>query len=622
MESASSSPTQVLFQRIIIDSNFYALLEESGFAKKLPEIVSVCKARKIKVVSPRSVIESDLPRRYREIRPLIPKSVTLANVNRNTKKWKQLAVKAIQAHLIRADKDPADIDVLAIAQFFRDKGEFVAVVSDDEGIIRAIREFEGFDGIEGLSNGAFLSILAALVPEEKQEEFDELVMRIFKLSWSYKRKSRSYIDLQLLINDLEDLTKYIRKASQVEGIRKRRTKKTPTKSTAKKTKRQLQPAEPLTIDDVIEQINPILQQCHLAQEQGNVYLLETHLKLLGIKIQEILGHPLSMEKEKIIQTFVIAELLQFHLWLLQRYLDQNSLFAALLHAQSIVSYHFLTKSQAEAIEDILVLQSLISILFGQLQLARYSINAIEFDKKTELPVTIVFGKIINDIAQGDIEEAKAFFASHVKNDVPMIDALYRYGIEAYIRGQKLLSLELLQFVIHYLTENNINANPQKYAKTLFIFSRIHEKHLNTDILKKLTDILGKEAVDNTSKRIPKKLKVTNPLTINIHFEKKPHPLHGPYIILDRKKNPQQDQLELIVWNEPLKSVWKLVFSADFEVAIRDALSFEIRSTVIKSVKARTKNDPPFIRGVISVENPVIGVRAIKTILSSDVSFSE
>ena len=160
--------TTEIFDTAVIDSNFFISLAEAGLEKSILPILQ--KHIPTECVMPYELPRSDIPTRFRDLRQLLINTEYIKGikVNRDTKFWKWTSNIATKQHFIRAADDPADIDVVVLARLLeKQHNKRVVVISNDEGVVRTVREVTEFSGIATMSAGSFLFTVSALVDNEK-----------------------------------------------------------------------------------------------------------------------------------------------------------------------------------------------------------------------------------------------------------------------------------------------------------------------------------------------------------------------------------------------------------------------------------------------------------------------
>ena len=100
--------TTELFDCAVIDSNFFIALVETGLADTILPILQ--NKLPIESVMPNELPHSDIPKRFRDLRQMLPKFIKGIKVNRESSFWVWTSELAQRMHFIRAKDDPADID--------------------------------------------------------------------------------------------------------------------------------------------------------------------------------------------------------------------------------------------------------------------------------------------------------------------------------------------------------------------------------------------------------------------------------------------------------------------------------------------------------------------------------
>ena len=211
--------TQDIFDTAVLDANFFISLAEAGLEKTILPIIQ--SKIPIECVMPYEIPRSDIPTRFRDLRQLLVNTeyVKGIKVNRDSKFWSWTSNIATKQHFIRAADDPADIDVVVLARLLeKQHNKRVAVISNDEGVARTIREVTEFSGIATMSAGAFLFLLSASVKDESTSAtLTEAGDKLYNAYLAYRNKTRKFIDIKSLVSELKETSVFVRKAASKQG---------------------------------------------------------------------------------------------------------------------------------------------------------------------------------------------------------------------------------------------------------------------------------------------------------------------------------------------------------------------------------------------------------------------
>ncbi len=594
---------QSLPEVVVLDTNFFIALEEAGVPEILEKLNEFCKDVGMHVITPASIPKSDVPSKFRQLREKIPIHVTLKKVNRNTKFWKKAALDAVRNRLIRADKDPADIDVIVLAKEFHEKGKVVAVVSDDEGVARALNELEEFKGIHHFSCGAFLSVLAATAKVEYQPILDDAVEKVFRKTWSYKRRTRRYIDLKLLAEDFLDTARFVRSAVKRQALQASEALQDPSKV--------LEPS------NYFEQLVVLLNKCSEAREENNMHEAEQAEIHVTLEAPKILAQIHDLEMREIAQKYMHSVLFEHHTWMFQGYQHRQEMVQALVHIQSCLTHLKFIDVATEAVENLLALRGLLLLLLGQVDSALESFESIAISEEQPMSTVQLLGLTVALVAKDRFHEAMRLVRRYQDLREGLIDSIRGYADIAFHRGQQRLAMNLLEFLVLSFqkdVELVITA-----AERLFILSRYRPDVPRKETYLALRKLLGKKYQDNTRKAVKRSWQRAVPIEIvqlqdkeyaKKFSERELHELRafqGPYYVFEIRKFEEQNLMHVFVWNEPLACGWRHIISLDYYPAFEKTFSFKYMSGTITKISRKTKTDPDIIRGTIHVKNPVIQV---------------
>ncbi|MFX0182187.1 MAG: hypothetical protein ACFE95_03805 [Candidatus Hodarchaeota archaeon] len=595
-----------LFDFVVLDTNFFISLMNAGVSDTLlPNLQKITQSVGMEVISPEEIPKSDIPSRFRELRRTIPKYIRLERVNRGSNLWNQTARYAVQERMVRVKDDPADIDVVILAKKFTLKNNNkVALVSDDEGVGRIIKENQVFKNIEHLSCGAFVSILAASVSDQEMRKIlDQTVERVFRASWSYKKKTRRYIDVAMLIQDLTDTARFVRTAAQVgtddslKAIEKDKEAVIPSKE-----------PEVLTPEDSLIIAQQLVIKARETREKYNIQEAERVLI-------EILSHSSNLiytidglEQRVIIERMLRSELFEHHSWLLDYKLTRNHIVEALVHAEACRVYMNFISVGKEAIENLISLQGLLYLLLGQYDQALNLFKAIPTMDPGTTP-TQLLGLCVALIATKQANEAVLIIKRSPDLFDGILASMHTYANDLYTHDQRTLAIEILKFIV-----KNFGDREEVYRSIyrLFILTRLRPDLIDVElkILKLFKTKLRDKAKDNSKRGIPQVLQRMVPIEISAtRDEKEVKQFKGFYHILDLNENHEKDELNVIAWNESNHSTWNLIFDLAYKPALEESVKFRVTSGTITKINSPKKKD--IFRGTLVFENPAIQPELVK-----------
>lgn len=593
-----------LFDVVVLDTNFFISLLNAGASNTLlPNLQKIASSVGMEVMVPQELPKSDIPGKFRELRQTIPKYVRLERVNRGSNLWNQTARYAVQERMVRVKDDPADIDVVILAKKFSLKdNNKVALVSDDEGVARIVKENRVFRGIDHLSCGSFVSILAAAVSDPGMRKIlDQTVERVFRASWSYKKKTRRYIDVAMLIDDLTDTARFVRSAAQAG---------TET-SMIEVDGDTVTPAEPL---QVIKPEDPLIIAQQLAikarttRESFNIREAERCLIEILTKSSELIYSIDNLEQRVIVERLLRSELFEHHSWLLDFKLTRNEIVEALVHAEACRVFMNFISVGKEAIENLISLQGLLYLLLGQYGRALELFESIP-SVETEMPPTQLLGLTVSLIATNQPHDAVLRLNKYPDLLDGMISSMNTYANDLYTHEQRELAIDILKFIV-----KNYSRRKEAYRsiKRLFILTRLRPDlvEIELKVLKIFKEKLKEEGKDRTKQGIPaswlKKLPLEIPAAESKGLSEQ---FKGFYHILDLSLDHERNELHVIAWNESNRSTWKLVFDDAYKPALEESVKIKITSGTISKIHRAEKGD--LYRGKIIFEDPAIQPELVK-----------
>jgi tetratricopeptide (TPR) repeat protein len=598
--------TTPLFDFVVLDTNFFISLMNAGVADTLlPNLQKITQSVGMEAIAPEELPKSDIPGRFRELRRTIPKYVRLERVNRGSNLWNQTARYAVQERMVRVMDDPADIDVVILAKKFTLKdNNKVALVSDDEGVARIIKENQVFKGIEHLSCGAFVSILAASVSDpDMRRILDQTVERVFRASWSYKKKTRRYIDVAMLIQDLTDTARFVRTAAQVgtegslEVIEKEIDTFTPVKE-----------PEVLTPEDSLILAQQLIIKARDTREKYNVQEAEQVLIEILSQSSNLIYAIDGLEQRVIVERMLRSELFEHHSWLLDRKLTQNQIVEALVHAEACRVFMNFISVGKEAIENLISLQGLLYLLLGQYDQALDLFKAVP-SMEPETTPTQLLGLSVALIATKQANEAALLIKRNPNLFDGILASMHTYANDLYTHDQKTLAIEILKFIVKNFGDRE---EVHRSIYRLFILTRLRQDLIDIElkVLKLFKSKLKGRAIDNTKRGIPQSILKMVPMEIPAaSAEDKIEQFKGFYHILDFHEYHEKDELNVIAWNESNNSTWNLIFDGAYKPALEESVKFRVTSGTIVNIRPAKKKD--IFRGTLVFENPAIQPELVK-----------
>jgi hypothetical protein len=595
------SVSESLFDVVVIDTNFFISLLTAGVANSLlPELQKIGQSVGMEIMVPSEIPKSDIPGRFRELRSLIPKYIRLEPVKRSSKLWKQTAKYATQERMVRVNDDPADIDVVILAKKFSLKdNNVVALVSDDEGVARIIKENNKFKGIEHLSCGSFVSILAASVSDPMMRTLlDQTVERVFRASWSYKKKTRRYIDIAMLINDLTDTARFVRSAAKVGSDSLVDTKET-----------LVQPEpEVLSPEDSLLVAQQLIIKARETRDSYHVVEAEKVVLEILAKSSELIYKIDNLEQRVIVERMLRSEMFEHHSWLLDYKLSRNQVLEALVHSEACRIYMNYISVGKEAIENLIALQGLLYLLLGKYERALTLFKAVP-EMEQELSSTQILGLLISLIATDQQNEAALLLKRNKNMLEGLISSMHAYANDLYNHDQRELAISVLKFIV-----KNYGELPEvdRSIYRLFVLTRLRQDMVDFEV--KIQEIFKKKlktrAKDNSKKAVPKAIKKKVPIVLSSEQSTKEiDQFKGFYHILHLSENREKDEISIIVWNEANNSTWQLIFDSAYKPALQESVKIKITSGTITNIHKADKMEP--FRATLHFESPAIQPELVK-----------
>ncbi|MHA2243578.1 MAG: hypothetical protein ACXADY_01280 [Candidatus Hodarchaeales archaeon] len=596
-----------LFDIVVIDTNFFISLLNAGVSDTLlPNLQRIASSVGMEIMVPDELPKSDIPGKFRELRKTIPKYVRMERVNRASNLWNQTARYAVQERMVRVRDDPLDIDVVILAKKFSLKdNNKVALVSDDEGVARIIKENRKFKGIDHLSCGSFVSILAAAVSDpEIRKILDQTVERVFRASWSYKKQTRRYIDVAMLINDLTDTARFVRSAAQVGS-------ETSATEIKKETVAPIPTKEPeiLTPEDALIITQQLVIKARETRESFNIQDAEHILVEIFTKSSELVYSIDDLEQRVIVERLLRSELFEHHSWLLEFNLSRNQIIEALVHSEACRVYMNFISVGKEAIENLISLQGLLYLLLGEYKQALRLFESVP-SKELDTSPTQLLGLAVSLIATKQPNEAVLLLKRNSDLLDGVLSSMHTYANDLYSHDQRELAIEIFKTIVKNFSERE---EVNRSINRLFILTRLRPDlvELELKVLKIFKQKLKDKGKDLTKRAVPRTWEKKLPIEISAASNKGiAEQLKGFYHILDLSMDHERDELRCIAWNESNNSTWYLVFDSAYKPALEESVKIKITTGTVVKIQAAGKSD--VYRGKIVFENPAIQPELVKS----------
>lgn len=589
---------QDIFDTAVLDANFFISLVETGTEKTILPIIQ--SKIPIECVMPYEIPRSDIPTKFRDLRQMLVNTeyVKGIKVKRDSKFWQWTSNIATKQHFIRARDDPADIDVCVLARLLeKQHGKRVAVISNDEGVVRTIREVTEFAGITAMSGGAFLFLLSAAVTDEAlSNTLTEAGDKVYNKYLAYRNKTRKFIDIKSLVSELKETSVFVRKAASQHA--------------------SVQEAEPSTLEyevpapklEEFEGIIEIVDHIRSFQTSSNLFGGEEYLYSIIPTINDLLNSVTTSDNYRIVVSMLFGQIYEFRTWALDLRLKTGGIYEALIHAENLLQIMIFLKVNKEIYQDILALQSLLMLLNGRRQQALAIAKQIPIEE--EMSVAQLMALVCTYIAQDFEDETqnaeklftKYIFKEEAIDSMGFIDSILRFSNTAQIFGNIELSIKINTFLLK-TGQSKVPDLLADTAKKLFILTRINPAVCGQDIQQILVKILSKEQIeDNSTSKIPtsyKKVKLD---------DSEEGPFHGDVSIIQIAKPLERpDEFHVIGFEENTRSTWRFIFQRDYAVSLVEANGFRLKGGKIKKIYNKTANDPENLRGTVIIDDPAFQV---------------
>ncbi|MHA1992981.1 MAG: tetratricopeptide repeat protein [Candidatus Hodarchaeales archaeon] len=598
--------SESLFDVVVIDTNFFISLLNAGVSDSLmPHLQSIGQSVGMEIMVPDEIPKSDIPGRFRQLRRLIPKYIRTEPVKRSSKLWNRTAEYAVQERMVRVNDDPADIDVVILAKKFSLKdNNKVALVSDDEGVARIIKENKVFKGIDHLSCGSFVSILAASVSDPKMRKIlDQTVERVFRASWSYKKKTRRYIDVAMLIDDLTDTARFVRSAAEVGAD-----------SSLAEIEKEILAIAPKHEPEVLKPEDGLIigQQLVLkargTRETFHIHQAEEVLLEILAKSSELIYSIDGLEQRVIVERMLRSELFEHHSWLLDYRISRNQIVEALVHAEACRIYMNFISVGKEAIENLIALQGLLYLLLGKYDRALELFKAVP-QMDPELSSTQILGLAVALIATNQQNEAALLIKRNSEMLEGLITSMHAYANDLYSHEQRELAINILKFLVkNFAKQDEVDRSIYR----LFVLTRLRQDLIKGEV--KIQKIFKKKlrnrGIDDSKSGIPKSIMNKIPIVLSTGEDPKEiEQFKGFYHILDLIEDKEKDEILAIAWNENNNSTWQLLFDSAYKPALEESVKIRITSGNITRIRKAKRTEP--IRATLYFESPTIQPELVK-----------
>ena len=592
-----------LYDNLILESNFFVNLGEAGADQKLiPKLSSYVAPASVKI--PEELPKSDIPSKFRELRQLVANYIEGMPVKRDTKFWGWTANIAKEKHMIRVENDPADIDVIVLARLLERKSHHVAVVSDDQGIIRMIREVGEFKTLGSLSGGTFLFMLAAMAKDKQQRGLlDEVANKVYSQSLTYKRKSRQIIDIQSLVSELRDTSHFVRLAAIYAT-----PQENATNTAADGIQNINEPVDVPQADEFAE-VYASITELRKYREEYNLFGAEANYYKLQQKFSNSLILARNSDNYRISLQMIMGELYEHYTWAMDIHLKTQGMIEALINTESLLTLVNFFPASKEIIEDIMAVHSLLLVLNRQPMKALRTARQITDD--SEMNSTRLIALIAALLAQNyeeDYEEAKDIlenFLTKIESEPDkiqhLIDSVHRFANSALNMDNIRLSASALHLIIDVMADKHAKIL-KDIAIQLFLFSRVNLYLIKDDLYPVVEEIAAIK--DLSTEKIPTTWK---PKNFVINNDEKAF-FQGTIRLIIKYEPPENlNEFHLIGYEENTQSIWRIIISNDYATSIKNALSVKLKGGKITNILSRSKTDPMFIRGTIFLENPAFQV---------------
>ncbi len=576
-------------------------METAGLLEQiLPDLNKIASNVGMTPIIPEEIPKSDIPGKFRQLRHIIPKYVKMEFVNRKSKLWRQTAQYAVEKRMVAADKDPVDIDCIVLAANHAFEGKKTAVVSDDAGVARVLK-LEPFQTIKHLSCGSFISVLAASVnQEELRKLLDIAAKKVFRVSWNYRKRTRRYIDIKMLVEDLTDTAQFVRAASQLRDEEAEIPSSTLISPEPEHSPEIIEPSKSLM------KAQELVTQARQAREQSNIQKAEQIVFEILMQSSVLIFSNPSLEHRIIIETLFKAELFEHHTWLLRMKLHWNDILDALVHAEACLVYMNLISVNREIIESMVALQGLLYLLHGHIERALDLFRMIPREEGEEVSLTQLLGLVVSLIAANREDEAFKLMNNYPKFVEGLISSMGTYANDLFYRKQHTIAISILRFISLNFTDST---GIRDIIERLFIMTRLRPDLIKNDtkVQSLFASVLGKQAIDNSSLAIPRlwsqQVRANPELPLESDIKDPRGMFKGYYHILDLDYQEKDDEIVVIAWNEANKSTWRLIFPAAYLPALEK--SIKIRLTSGRLVKLKPDKKDKIVRGTLFFEEPVI-----------------
>jgi hypothetical protein len=341
----------------------------------------------------------------------------------------------------------------------------------------------------------------------------------------------------------------------------------------------------------------------------NLFGAEEYYYILQQAFSDSLRETWNSDNYRISIQMILGELYEFHTWALEIRLKTQGITEALLHTEALLTLLNFFPTSNEIVEDIIAIQSMLTILTGRssraLALAQ-QIPETNLMSSTQL-MALVCGWISQRTEEGydkgkDLIFDQIIHKKETNIDLPgFIDSLFTFANNVFTTGDLEFSVRLIELIVDIMADRNPEAI-LKQAKRLFMLSRVSDPIMFGEVKQKLLSIV--KITDNSNSKIPKTWKYDSYALSGDGSKLFEGPIH---VIIKSESVESFNEFYVIGYEENTKSVWRFVFNKDYAVPIQNALSVKLKGGTITKLLKRSPTDPKYIRGKIYLEEPVFQV---------------
>jgi hypothetical protein len=346
-------------------------------------------------------------------------------------------------------------------------------------------------------------MLAALVKDKKtQNLMDSAANQIYQQSLTYRRKTRKVIDIQSLVSELRDTSQYVRLAASQKG-----------KSSVEEEKIITEEVHEPKVEDFIA-ITKGMDTFREFRNNYNLFGAEEYYYKLQQTFSNSLRETWNSDNYRISIQMILSELYEFHTWALEIRLKTQGITEALLHTEALLTLLNFFPTSNEIVEDIIAIQSMLTILTGRssraLALAQ-QIPETNTMTSTQL-MALVCGWISQRTDEGYDKAIYLIINQIIKKKdsgidlLGFMDSLFTFANSVFTVGDMEFSIRLLEIVVDLMADKNPEAISEQ-AKRLFMLSRAYDALMLDSVKDKLHSLV--KFTDNSKTKIPKSWKFDN-----------------------------------------------------------------------------------------------------------------